>query len=710
MIVSLLGTIDLRNTRRRGPTEKRYISRSLPFAKINSKATGGIWKLMVMCFVCMALCPAGWAAETLTYVDLVNRMLDLERLAVLPEPGEGCAQWSSYDRASKYDPATGKYINWGANGDGNGIIRKEGNLSVMAEMEGPGCIWRIWSARAQNGRVKIYLDGQEQPTIDMPFIHYFDGKHAPFNFPMLSYEMRTLGSAGENLYFPIPYQRSCKIVAEDGWGQYYHFTYTTFPKGTKVPTFKPQLSAEEIEALKRVDGFFREKLGTDPAGQRKDEKTETRQVRAEAGKTVPVVELAGPRAITAIKVKMNFAGRDDEVKALRRLVLRITFDGQQQPSVWCPLGDFFGTTPGVNKYRTLVTGMTDEGFYSYWYMPFNRSALVELVNDDQTAREAVFEVVHAPLSRPMDTLGYFHAKWHRDIFPVSKDRQPDWVMLKTEGRGRFCGVMLHVWNPRGNWWGEGDEKFFVDGEKFPSTIGTGSEDYFGYAWCHPGRFERPYHAQTMTENNKGHQSVLRWHVVDNVPFQKSFEACIEKYFPNSRPTLYACVPVWYLAAGGVDPIEAVPVDQRDGYCVVPPLDGGIRVIGSPKGNVEVQDMAHFGQGKWKNDDQLWWTRAKPGDKLELGFTVDKSGKYQVSVLLTKARDYAIVQLYLDGNKIGEPIDLYNPDVVPTGPISLGTHELSKGEHRMTVEIVGANEKAIKAYMFGLDRIVLEPAK
>ena len=112
-------------------------------------------------------------------------------------------------------------------------------------------------------------------------------------------------------------------------------------------------------------------------------------------------------------------------------------------------------------------------------------------------------MVHAPLGREFDGLGYFHAKWHRDTFKLPKDRWPDWVMLRTQGRGRFCGVMLHVWNPRGGWWGEGDEKFFVDGEKFPSTFGTGSEDYFGYAWCDPGLFQRPYHAQTMTQEQQG---------------------------------------------------------------------------------------------------------------------------------------------------------------------------------------------------------------
>ncbi len=162
--------------------------------------------------------------------------------------------------------------------------------------------------------------------------------------------------------------------------------------------------------------------------------------------------------------------------------MRITWDGQAQPAVWCPLGDFFGTAPGVNLYKTLLTGMTDKGFYSYWYMPFAKSAVVELVNEDTVHRHLEFQITHAPLDRPFDGLGHFHAKWHRDTVELPRDRWPDWLMLQTQGRGRFCGVSLHVWNPQGGWWGEGDEKFFVDGEKFPSTFGTGSEDYFGYAW------------------------------------------------------------------------------------------------------------------------------------------------------------------------------------------------------------------------------------
>ena len=90
--------------------------------------------------------------------------------------------------------------------------------------------------------------------------------------------------------------------------------------------------------------------------------------------------------------------------------------------------------------------------------------------------------------------------------------------------------------------------------------------------------------------------------------------------------------------------------------------------------------------------------------------VKKTGTYEVKVALTKAVDYGIVQLYVDGNKLGEAIDLYNPSVVPTGELPLGTAKLAAGDHKLGVEIVGANEKAIKAYMFGLDYVKLVTAK
>jgi len=498
----------------------------------------------------------------------------LAGLAALPDKGDTCAQWSSYDRRSRYED--GKYLDWAANGDGTGCIRTEGDRIVLAEMKGPGCIWRIWSALAQAGHVKVYLDGAEAPAIDLPFDGYFNRKHAPFVYGSLVYT----AARGRNNYVPIPYAKSCRIVAEKGWGRYFQFVYETFPKGTRVPTFSMDLPADAVAALEKADAFLGNRFGADPAGPRDGEKTLTKTVTVGGGESAVVADLDGPRAITAIRV------------------------------------DNFGTAPGVNLYKSLPLGMTEKEFYCLWYMPFAERARIEIGNGGKEDRRVTFRITHAPLSRPIGQLGRFHAKWHRDAFlPEDPARRAiDWTLLTARGRGRFCGVMLHVWNPRGGWWGEGDEKFFVDGEHFPSTIGTGSEDYFGYAWATPAIFHHAYHNQTIASGNKGHVSVNRWHVGDNIPFQTSFEGAIEKYYPNAKPTLYAAVAYWYQAPGGEDPYKPVPIGQRTGYYVepeIPHVKGALegeklKILSKTAGNARPQDMAHYGPA-WSGESQLWWT-------------------------------------------------------------------------------------------------------
>ncbi len=656
------------------------------------------------------------ADQSLSYIDLVHRLTDLEHLATVPAPGEQCAQFSSYDRKSRYDTATGKYVNWDANGDNNGIIRKEGDKEVFAEMEGPGCIWRIWSAMPKEGHVRIYLDGAEEPPVDLPFSGYFDGKNAPFTRPALVHTV----SRGCNNYTPIPYQKSCKIVADAGWGAYYHFNYSTFTKGTRVPTFKRELTAEESAALDQANTVLTG-ANFDPACAYPNQKVVTKTIQASAGKRTTVASLQGPRALTSIRVRLSLPRPPADRDMLRELALQIRWDGESEPSVWAPLSDFFGDF-AANNYQSFPLGHGgDEWWYCNWYMPFAKNAQVELINDGKTAHDVTFEISHAPLTRPVEQFARFHAKWHRDVFlPEEPERRKiDWTIVKTEGAGRFVGVALHVWNPRGGWWGEGDEKFFVDGEKFPSTIGTGSEDYFGYAWCDPHLFENAYHNQPYNDgNNRGHVVVNRWQITDNVVFHRSFEGDIEKYYPNQRPTLYAATAYWYLSPGAKDPYQPVPLAQRVGYWnavrpavgIAGALEGEkLKILSKTGGQTEEQDMTGFGE-QWSNDAHLWWTQAKPGDKLELAVPVKQAGKYKLSFQLTKAVDYGIVQLYLDDQKLGQPIDLYHDGVVATGVLSMGAFDLTAGTHRLIAEIVGANEKAVKSYMFGLDYVRLEAAK
>ena len=234
----------------------------------------------------------------------------------------------SWDRASKYDVETGKYIHWDANGDGGHFIREEDGRIVMAEMEGPGCIWRTWSARALDGHVKIYLDGNETPVVDLPFKNYFSGDTAPFNFSAVSYDLVENGCRGQNLYLPIPYQKSCKIVAEKGWGAYYQFVYTTFPEGTKVPTFSADLVADNAQALKKYNELVAGRVDNKAENLPTGPDVEKNSLQVSGGETAKVVELGGPRMITSIRAKLPLGDRDDEMAALRELCIQITFDGK----------------------------------------------------------------------------------------------------------------------------------------------------------------------------------------------------------------------------------------------------------------------------------------------------------------------------------------------------------------------------------------------
>ncbi|MEI6913998.1 MAG: glycoside hydrolase family 172 protein, partial [Armatimonadota bacterium] len=488
-------------------------------------------------------------AEKLTYSDLVMRLVDMEQLAVLPLRGETCQQASSYDRASKYDATTGKYVNWDANGDNAGVVREEDVKLVLAEIRGPGCITRMWSALADQGHVRIYLDGAKNPAVDLPFVSYFDGKTEPFNYPSLVHTV----ARGLNNYVPIPFQKSCKIVADKGWGAYYQFTYRTFPVGTIIPTFFMKLSANDKELLAKVNTFLTSGGGTDPSQMTSvlSKRWTNNYALGTAGSVTDTI--LGPRAIVAIKVELPELSAERYETLLREAVIQINWDGETYPSVLVPLGDFFGTAPGLNSYTSLPMSVKGQTLTSYWYMPFGKSATINLKCGAQAfGGQVKLEIDSQMLDKPIETYGRFHAKWHRDAFlPQSPERSIDWTMLTTQGRGRFVGTALEIWNPRGAWWGEGDEKFFVDGEKFPSTFGTGSEDYFGYAWCDPTLFQNAYHNQTRNDGgNRGHVAVNRWHIADSIPFQTSFEGYIEKYFSNNRPTLYANTVYWYLEPGG----------------------------------------------------------------------------------------------------------------------------------------------------------------
>jgi hypothetical protein len=466
---------------------------------------------------------------------------------------------------------------------------------VVFEQQGPGVVWRVWSAFADVGHIQIFIDGAETPVVDVPFRDFFERHPAnlnPLGITNLPELTPTL-SRGRNRFIPIPYQHSCKIRLAPGWGLYYHFTYVTFPPDTKIPSYTGTLAPSDWIALAHIDrhlahrGYHPHAPVAPPAQQI------TRTITVPADTVVDVVDVHGAHAITELAVVCADGVFVRHPQLLRELELEIIWDSDDAPSVWAPLGDFFGCVGGIHPYRTLPMGATPTRLYAHWVMPFTQRAHIRLRNRSALAVSLAWQLTVRPLESNHGEWLRFHAKWHADAFldrSQTRGRDIDWPLLHASGPGRFCGVHLHVHNhwPQpaptpvswwyGHWdqktidwwWGEGDEKFFVDGEAFPSTFGTGSEDYIGYAWAAEppfACFESAYAAQPhVPVDGNGHTSVCRFHVGDDVPFQRSFEACIEKYLlnhgPNQHECTYDCVVFWYQAAGVADDYTVVPVPLR----------------------------------------------------------------------------------------------------------------------------------------------------
>ena len=515
---------------------------------------------------------------TLTYHDLVQRLTDLRRLADPPIVGERSGTFSSYDRRSRFDATTQQYIDWDANDDGTGYIRREDEYIVVFEQTGPGVIWRVWSAFAAHGHIQIFIDGSDEPVVDMPCSDFFGRHPAPLNPMGITNvpELTPTLSRGRNRFLPIPFQHACKIRFAPNWGMYYHFTYTTFPADTQLPSYDGTYDSATWKALAYADRTLAQRGYARAAGERI-------RVQGTVGSTPVTHVITGNRAITGIYVSTDALNPAHHAALLHDIVLDISWDDDPQPSVSIPLGHLFGSAPGVHYHRTLSMGMTTGYGYCHWYMPFHTQAVMTLRNRGTIAHQVDLHVTHEPVARDTRTLLRFHAKWHGDMFldeVQQHGRNIDWPILLTHGVGRFCGMYLHVhnqwqepsapapswwygaWDQKNIdwWWGEGDEKFFVDGEHFPSTFGTGSEDYVGYAWAAEPpfpTFESAYASQPQVPiDGNGHTGVCRVHICDDVPFQQSFEASIEKYKPNSwgegNVCRYDVVAFWYQQAGTAD--------------------------------------------------------------------------------------------------------------------------------------------------------------
>lgn len=274
-----------------------------------------------------------------------------------------------------------------------------------------------------------------------------------------------------------------------------------------------------------------------------------------AGETLTLLDEAGPGEISHVWITIA----SDERFHLKKMVLRMYWDGESSPSVEAPVGDFFGLGLGQYiLYQSVPLSVGgDKALNCFFPMPFQKHARITLTNEGGQRAEAIYWNIDLRAYKsalPADTL-YFHAQYRQAVpnkaFPDSKinlDGKENYIWMEATGRGHFAGVTMSVVENQDGWWGEGDDMFFVDGEKLPSINGTGSEDYFLGAWDFGGKsfayglFGAPI---VGSELQGARWSVYRFHLDSPITFMKSVRATIEHGHANDRGDNYYSVAYWY---------------------------------------------------------------------------------------------------------------------------------------------------------------------
>jgi hypothetical protein len=253
-----------------------------------------------------------------------------------------------------------------------------------------------------------------------------------------------------------------------------------------------------------------------------------------AGTTVTLAEIDGPGAIQQIWCTCH-------PKYWRAIILRIYWDGEETPSVEVPLGDFFcnGWCERTNVTSLPVAVNPAGGFNSYWEMPFRGHARITVENLLPDKIEHFFYQINYTLTEVEPDRAYFHAQFRRANPLPYKEAYT--ILDGVQGQGHFVGVYM-AWGVNNNlWWGEGEIKFFLDGDgEYPTICGTGTEDYFGGAWGFEGEpgqyaaFSSPFSGMPQVIRPDGgfnrantRFGLYRWHIMDPIRFEQDLRVTIQ---------------------------------------------------------------------------------------------------------------------------------------------------------------------------------------
>ena len=423
------------------------------------------------------------------------------------------------------------------------------------------------------------------------------------------------------------------------------------------------------------------------------------------GETIVIADLDGPGIIRHI---WNTAASLNPF-SLRALVVRIYWDNADKPSVEVPLGDFFGVGWGVKKeFRSFPVSVSSLGRSRtcFWQMPFRKHAKITVSNELDGFGPASFYyyVDWEKVKSLPDSVLYFHARYSQQTPAVPGDH----VILDTKGKGNYVGTVYSVIQKENGWFGEGDDRFYIDGEDLPSLRGTGTEDYFNDAWGFR-EFAGDFHGVPLYEGPLAGDrvSAYRWQIPDPVRFNKSLKITIEhrgSVFDDEgnqhsssgeRADWISSVAFWYQTPVVYSEKPLLPAEKR-----IPPYK--IFIASTMKVKAEPDKIK-------KEDVVVTFQPGEPDGRIDFELNVDEPGKYKVSAVLADNLFGGKYQPYVDGKTAGPVLDMVSKGG-DWNEYVFGLFHLEKGKHTLSFEGKGDSPRMRpslpKKYEIGVSSIIL----
>jgi hypothetical protein len=461
-----------------------------------------------------------------------------------------CAQVSSYDTTGNNDD--------GFSGTYSFLRRNEDSSLVIFDIKGSGVINRIWTPTPTEDTLDFFMDGDTRPSFSVKYPDLFSGEKYPFVAPLCGNQL-----GGYYCYLPIPFASGCKIVCRGKKMQFHQIQYRLYEKGAKVVPFRMDLNSREKESLEKIASLWNKENRTinDFYSEKLSDKLQ--QVEIKPGETVTVFKLSQGGRIAGIELNPanSFEG------LLNSMDIKITWDDERNPAVFCPVADFFGYAFGKSSMQSLLLGSRDNINYCYFPMPFDKSAKIELVNRNVASSQpsAIQVSVHVWYStgpRIAEREGKFYAKWNK--IPGSQPGKPH-VFLAINGKGHYVGTILQARGLKAGmtYFFEGDDSVSIDG-RF-RIHGTGSEDYFNGGWYAmmdrwDGKMSLPLHGALDYSLPFCRTGGYRLYISDKLSFENSFYMSIE-HGPagNNIPVDYTSLALYYSDAPAIE--SAAPANE-----------------------------------------------------------------------------------------------------------------------------------------------------